>query len=68
MTTYLRELEAAHGNDPEAEEWIKWVRAYIARIDPLARTPTMPPEPEVSREDLQRFLPRGMNPYGPQGW
>lgn len=68
MSEYLRELEAAYGDEAEAQEWITWVGQYIERIDPLRKTPSMPAEPEISTEDLRPFLPRGMNPYGPQGW
>jgi hypothetical protein len=28
----------------------------------------MPETPEISREDLKPFLPRGVNPYGPERW
>ena len=68
MSEYLRELEAAYGDEAEAQEWITWVGQYIERIDPLRKTPSMPAEPEISTEDLRPLLPRGMNPYGPQGW
>ena len=68
VSEYLRELEAAYGDDADAQEWITWVGQYIERVDPLRKTPSMPAEPEISNEDLRPFLPRGMNPYGPQGW
>jgi hypothetical protein len=68
MSEYLSELEAEYGDDAQAQEWITWVRQYLERIDPLRKTPSMPAEPEISRDDLRPFLPRGMNPYGPQGW
>jgi hypothetical protein len=68
MSAYLAELEAAHGASAESAEWIEWVREYIRRLDPLQSPPSMPAEPEISREDLKPFLPGGMNPYGPQRW
>lgn len=68
MRSYLAELEAAHGDRPESTEWIEWIRAFIISIDPLSAPPSMPQEPEISREDLKPFLPRGVNPYGPERW
>jgi hypothetical protein len=68
MRSYLAELEAAHGDRPESAEWIDWIRAFITSIDPLSSPPSMPEEPEISREDLKPFLPRGVNPYGPERW
>jgi len=68
MSTYLAELEAAHGASPESSEWIEWIREFIARIDPLTAPTTMPTEPEIAPEDLKPFLPAGVSPYGPQRW
>jgi hypothetical protein len=68
MSSYLAELEAAHGDSDASLEWIEWVREYITKLDPLTAPPSMPAEPEISREDLKPFLPGGMSPYGPGRW
>jgi hypothetical protein len=68
MSAYLVELEEVHVDSPEWAEWIAWVREYIKRVDPLESAPSMPEEPEISREDLKLYLPSGMNPYGPERW
>jgi hypothetical protein len=68
MSAYLVELQAAHSDTVESTEWIEWVRDYITHVDPLQSPPSMPAEPEISREDLKPFLPSGMNPYGPERW
>jgi hypothetical protein len=68
MSAYLAELEAAHGASSESAEWIDWIRDFITRLDPLHSPPSMPAEPEISREDLKPFLPSGVSPYGPERW
>jgi hypothetical protein len=68
MSAYLTELEAKHGAIPESAEWIEWIREFIKRVDPVQSPPSMPEEPEVSRDDLTPFLPNGVNPYGPERW
>jgi hypothetical protein len=68
LSAYLAELEAAYGATPESTEWIDWVRSYIERLDPLQASPTMPADPEISRDDLRPFLPAGVSPYGPERW
>jgi hypothetical protein len=67
LRAYLAALEEAHGDDPEAAEWIKWVRSYIERLDPLNRSQRLPTPEEISAEDLKPFL-GGVSPYGPRGW
>jgi hypothetical protein len=62
MSAYLDELEAAYGSTEESAEWIEWVRKFINRMDPLHSPPTMPEEPEITREDLKPFLPNGVSP------
>jgi hypothetical protein len=66
MKAYLAELQVAHGHDPQAAEWIEWVRAFITSIDPLSTPPAMPEEPEITHEALKPFLPKGVSPYGPE--
>lgn len=68
MRAYLAELEAEHGGSEESTEWIEWIRSFIAGVDPFTSPPTMPTEPEISREDLKPFLSAGVNPYGPDRW
>jgi hypothetical protein len=68
MSAYLAELEAAHGGNPASSDWIDWIREFIARTDPLRSPPTMPPEREISPEELKPFLPTGVSSYGPQRW
>lgn len=63
---YLKELEDAHGDDPEAAEWIDWARSFVIRLNPLARPARMPDVPDPEASDLTPFL-GGWNPYGPQG-
>ncbi len=48
LRRYCDALEARHGNDREAIEWLTWVRAYLGRVDPLAVPPTMPDPPDMS--------------------
>jgi hypothetical protein len=46
----------------------EWIREFTKRVDPLHSSPSMPEEPEISREDLKPFLPSGVSPYGPDRW
>lgn len=66
-TAYLEALEAAHGDDPDAAEWIAWARSYVERLDPLSVAPRMPEVPEPKPDGLKPFL-GGLSPYGPRGW
>jgi hypothetical protein len=68
IATYLADLEKAHGDSPEAAEWIEWIRDFVTRLDPLSSPPGMPPEPEISREEMKPYLPPGVSPYGPDRW
>lgn len=61
---YLRELTEAHGDDPEAAEWIEWVGAFVTRLSPLTHPARMPEVAEPGPEDLKPFL-GGWSPYGP---
>lgn len=67
LRAYLAALEEAHGAEPEAGEWIDWVRGYIERLDPLSRSQQLPTPEEISAEDLKPFL-GGLSPYGPSRW
>jgi len=67
LRSYLAALEESYGDEPDAVEWIEWVRGFIARLDPLNRAQTMPEPAEISAEDLKPFL-GGLSPYGPRGW
>lgn len=64
---YLSELEEAHGGDPEAGEWIEWVRSFITRLNPLSHPQRMPEVAEPEADELKPFL-GGWSPYGPKGW
>jgi hypothetical protein len=64
---YLSEVEATHGDDLEAAEWIEWMRGFISRLNPISRTARMPEVPEPDPSDLKPFL-GGWSPYGPQRW
>jgi len=67
LRRYLDALEETHGDDPDATEWIEWVRDYIKRLDPLNSAQTLPTPEEISAEELKPFL-GGLSPYGPRGW
>lgn len=68
MSAYLAELEDTHGDAPQSAEWIEWIQEHIKRVDPLQTPPSLPDEPDISREDLKPFLPAGVSPYGPDRW
>ncbi|MFE3999252.1 hypothetical protein ACFX43_10705 [Nocardioides sp. YIM B13467] len=57
--------------DESAAEWLTWARARAASLDPLTSVPTMPPDPELTAEELKPHLGR-WSPYGPDagraGW
>jgi len=63
--SYLAALEEQRADDPDASEWMAWIREYIDRIDPLQSALAMPESPEPSPEDLKPFL-GGLSPYGPR--
>ena len=65
LRQYCDALAAAHGDLPNAAEWLGWARTYIRDLDPLARPPAMPDPPPESLEDLQRHLPAGWSAHGP---
>jgi hypothetical protein len=56
LSTYLVALEHAHGDDPDAAEWIEWVRRHIERLNPLNQPQTLPTPEEIRAEDLKPFL------------
>lgn len=63
---YCDAVERTHGEEEPTRQWLDWARGHIARLDPLARAPRMPPAPETaSHEDLQEHLPEGWSPHGP---
>jgi hypothetical protein len=39
---YVTELEYSHGDDPDASEWIAWVRSFVANLNPLSHAARMP--------------------------
>lgn len=63
---YLFELEETQGDDPEAAEWIAWVRGFVTRLNPLSHPARMPEVAEPRPDELKPFL-GGWSPYGPQG-
>ncbi|HZR52083.1 MAG TPA: hypothetical protein VFB06_21540 [Streptosporangiaceae bacterium] len=73
LDTYLTELRSAASALSEedggnAEAWIAWIEQYRTKIDPTAAQIVMPKTPKPRSDDLAAYLPRGMNPYGPNQW
>jgi hypothetical protein len=57
---------ATKDDDPKvfaAEQWLKWARRYLERLDPLTDLPTVPSEPTLTGDDLKPFL-EGWSPNG----
>jgi hypothetical protein len=54
-TAYLEALEEAYGDQPEAAEWITWIRSHLATADPLQAMPQLPDVPEAKPDDLNRI-------------
>ncbi len=48
----------ADGGSPSAEElgWLRWAKAYAARIDPLGSALRMPSDPPANRRSLRDHL------------
>lgn len=66
---YLTALQARHGNDPAATEWIDWIRKYVDEtLDPLATPPSMPALPDAPASAIAPYLRKGFSPYGPSGY
>jgi hypothetical protein len=65
LRRYCDAMEAAHGGDEGAADWLAWARAHVRGIDPLRQPPTMPEQPEAGPEDLQRYFPAGWSARGP---
>jgi hypothetical protein len=73
LDAYLTELRSAASalseeDGGDAEAWIAWVEQYRMKIDPTAAQIVMPKTPKPRSDDLAAYLPRGMNPYGPNQW
>lgn len=68
IKAYCDAVEARYPPDrnPKAADWIGWARCHIERIDPLAKEPSMPADPEnVRGEDLRPYLGH-WSPYRPE--
>jgi hypothetical protein len=62
---YCDALEAAHGKDEETLEWISWALDYAKKIDPTKTPSSIPEDPDLTHEAVQRHLPPGWSTYGP---
>ena len=60
-----RRSQLVEGSD--TYQWVEWMEAFAASIDPLQREPApMPSVSEPTPEDLKPFL-EGWSPHGPDG-
>jgi hypothetical protein len=63
---YCDAAETRHGRHPDTAHWLRWVRAFADRIDPLQQPPGFPEAPAPTPEALQAHLPRGWSARGPE--
>lgn len=66
LRLYCDAMDARHGQEPMTAEWLRWARAYTARVDPLTRPPRTPEPLEPTAEALQEHLPPGWSAQGPE--
>lgn len=62
MASRIEELEGEERT--AAMEWLGWARGFRARMDPLGRRLTMPPDPTLTADALAPFM-GGLSPHGP---
>jgi hypothetical protein len=66
LREYCDAIEGVHGANSASTEWVKWMRGYADRIDPLVQPPRVPASPTETNEALQQHLPPGWCAEGPE--
>jgi hypothetical protein len=67
IRAYCDAVEARHDQAATQPDTAAWLQLAREHADRLQRLPTMPADPEISKEDLKPYLGR-WSPYGPRGW
>ena len=68
VRTYLEAVKnrSNPGDGSGGQQWVGWVEAFAASIDPIRKGLEMPSIPEPEPEDLKPYL-AGWSPHGPEG-
>ncbi|WP_146252190.1 hypothetical protein [Streptomyces carminius] len=61
----LEEHQPGTATPETVAQWIAWARAYAKSIDPLPHNPGLPPDPDITPQDLRPYL-HGWSPYEPK--
>lgn len=64
---YCEAMNATADDSEETAAWLTWAGDYAKKIDPIGVPTSLPEDPEMTHEAVQRHLPAGWSTYGPEG-